>query len=133
MNYKIVYSIIISIFICNIIFCGCGSCSQNKVQKVKESTQVANTLVTSIPSDKTINGLIITSCGKCSFGTKERSCSLSAKIGEKVYAIKGTNIHSHGDAHGAEGFCSGVRVAWAKGAIKEEALHVDSFTLVSNK
>ena len=67
-----------------------------------------------------IDGLVITSCGKCNFGTKDSRCDLKVKIGEKTYPVSGTGLHDHGDAHSNEGFCSVVRVARAKGQIKKD-------------
>ena len=121
--------LLISLFISSVIFARCGGCPGDKVVGKKEQTRV-NTLVMSLPDDGNINGLIITSCGKCNLGTKEKGCSLSVKVGEKIYPVKGTGIHDHGDAHGNEGFCSGVRVAWAEGQVKKDVFYAESFVLV---
>ena len=86
----------------------------------------------SIPQNGEINGLVITSCGKCNLGTRDKGCSLSVKIGKKIYPVEGTGIHDHGDAHGSEGFCSAVRVAWASGNMKKGVFNADSFVLVGN-
>ena len=43
-----------------------------------------------------------------------------------------TSIHDHGDAHGSTGFCSAVRVAWAKGKIIKNVFVADSFVLVGD-
>ena len=112
----------------------CGSCSGDvkavKKEHVKKTKD--NTLVMSVPDNGKISGLVITSCGKCNLGTQDRGCSLSVKIGEKIYPVKGTGIHDHGDAHGGDGFCSAVRVAWASGIIKKDVFSADSFVLVGN-
>ena len=114
------------------VIAGCGRCgpSDNKVPKKEK---ISSTLVMSIPEDGKIEGLVITSCGQCKFGYKEkRGCSLTIKIGESIYPVEGTGIHDHGDAHGNEGFCSAVRVAWAAGKIKKDVFHAKSFALVGN-
>ena len=116
------------------MYAGCGSCPGDvkavKKEHIKKTKD--NTLVMSIPESGEISGLVITSCGKCNLGTKDRGCSLSVKIGEKIYPVKGTSIHDHGDAHGNDGFCSAVRVAWASGIIKKDVFSADSFVLVGN-
>ena len=124
--------LLISLFISSFIFARCGGCSGDKVVEKKEQTRV-NTLVMTLPDDGNINGLIITSCGKCNLGTKDKGCSLSVKVGEEIYPVKGSGIHDHGDAHGNEGFCSGVRVAWAKGKVKKNVFHAESFVLVGSE
>ena len=90
-----------------------------------------NTLVTVVPDDGNIEGLVITSCGQCNLGYKGKSgCSLTIKIGDSVYPVEGTGLHDHGDAHGSIGFCSAVRVAWATGQIKKDIFQAESFALV---
>ena len=126
--------IIIIVIIFNFMYASCGSC-QGDIPSIEKSIQTkstVNTLHMSMPSDGIINGLVITSCGKCNLGTKDRGCSLSVKIGDEIYPVKGTSIHDHGDAHGSTGFCSAVRVAWAKGKIKKNVFHADSFVLVGD-
>ena len=135
MNRKSII-IIVALFMTDHIIAGCGRCgpSDNKVpKKEKISSTISSTLVMSIPEDGKIEGLVITSCGQCKFGYKEkRGCSLTIKIGESIYPVEGTGIHDHGDEHGSEGFCSAVRVAWAAGEIKKDVFHAKSFTLVED-
>ena len=136
MNFKnISQLLIIMVFLSNLIFGSCGSCNPADASPVKKKVQeksTVNTLVTSIPKDGAIDGLVITSCGTCNLGAKGKGCSLSVKIGEGVYSVKGTSIHDHGDAHGKVGFCNAVRVAWAKGKMKKNTFHADSFVLVGD-
>ena len=136
MNRKVVSGIILlPLFIITQVFASCGgdhnddkSASETNVKKTK-----VNTLVTTITDDGNINGLVITSCGQCKLGLKGKpGCSLTIKIGESIYPVEGTGIHDHGDAHGREGFCSAIRVAWAKGQIKDKIFHAESFELVGN-
>ena len=135
MNRKSII-IIVALFMTGQVIAGCGRCGpiDNKVpKKEKISSAISSTLVMSIPEDGKIEGLVITSCGQCKFGYKEkRGCSLTIKIGESIYPVEGTGIHDHGDAHGSEGFCSAVRVAWAAGEIKKDVFHAKSFTLVED-
>ena len=64
-----------------------------------------NSLVTAVPNDGNIKGLVITSCGQCNFGYKgKKGCSLTIKIDKTIYQVEGTGIHDHGNAHGNEGF-----------------------------
>ena len=136
MNSKVISGIILlPLFIINQAFANCGvdhgdgkAASDANVKKLK-----VNTLVTTVMDDGNINGLVITSCGQCQLGLKGKpGCSLTIKIGESIYPVEGTGIHDHGDAHGSEGFCSAVRVAWATGQIKKDVFHAESFTLVGS-
>jgi len=122
------------VFLVNLLNAGCGSCS-NDIAKIKTSIQEqsnVNTLVVSVPKDGKIDGLVITSCGKCNFGKRDKHCELSVKIGEKLFSVEGTNVHEYGDAHDSEGFCSAVRIARAKGIIKKNIFHADSFVLIAD-
>ena len=136
MNSKVIAGIILlSLFIINQVFANCGgdhtdgkADSNASVKKTK-----VNTLVTAVMNDGNINGLVITSCGQCNLGLKGKAgCSLTIKIGESIYPVEGTGIHDHGDAHGKEGFCSAIRVAWATGKIKDKVFHSESFQLVGD-
>ena len=118
------------------VFAACGGCAGDHAESkpksvVKEKTTI-NTLVTTVGKDGNIEGLVITSCGICNLGIKKGGCSLSVKIGDDVYAVEGTSIHDHGDAHASDGFCSALRVAWAKGKIKDNIFHASSFVLVGS-
>ena len=134
MQNKLFVIIFISLFIINALYAGCGSCpGDNKnIMKAKTKQVKNNTLIMSVPKNGEINGLVITSCGMCNLGTKDKGCSLSIKIGEKIYPVKGSGMHDHGDAHSADGLCSAVRVAWASGKIKKNIFNADSFVLVGN-
>ena len=131
MNRKLIF--IGALFMTGQVIADCGADHdvQKSVSPVKKTR--VNTLVMSVPDDGNIEGLVITSCGQCKFGYKEkRGCSLTIKIGESIYPVEGTGIHDHGDEHGSEGFCSAVRVAWAAGKIKKNVFHAKSFTLVGD-
>ena len=132
---KLIQNTIIILFILNIVMAKCGKCPGDAVQTDKESPvskTTINTLVTAMPEDGNIEGIVITSCGTCKLGVKGGGCSLSVKIGERVYPVEGTSIHDHGDAHANDGFCSAVRVAWVKGEMKENVFHSESFVLVGS-
>ena len=122
---KIINNIIIVLFALHLIMA--EEKNETSVQNI-----TVNTLVTAVPEDGNIEGIVITSCGTCKLGVKEGGCSLSVKIGDTVYPVKGTGIHDHGDAHASDGFCSAVRVAWAKGQMKENVFHSESFVLVGS-
>ena len=134
MNGKLISAIfILSLFFVNLVFADCGGDHDDVKGTIDASAKIVrvNSLVTAVPDDGNIEGLVITSCGQCKLGYKEKSgCSLTIKIGESIYPVEGTGIHDHGDAHGSEGFCSAIRVAWAKGKIKKDIFHAESFALV---
>ena len=134
MNGKLISAIfILSLFIVNQVFADCGGDHGDVKGTIDASAKIVrvNSLVTAVPDDGNIEGLVITSCGQCKLGYKEKpGCSLTIKIGESIYPVEGTGIHDHGDAHGSEGFCSAIRVAWAKGQIKKDVFNAKSFVLV---
>ena len=116
----------------NFIFASCGSCPGDvpPVKKPSQEESIVNTLVMAVPNDGVIDGLVMTSCGKCNFGTKDNRCDLSVKIGEQLFPVKGTSFHDHGDAHADDGFCSTIRTARVKGKIVEGRFKVESFELI---
>ena len=123
--------VVISVVMINFIYSGIDNKAVAPNAPIKKAK--VNSLVTTVPDDGNIEGLVITSCGQCKFGFKgKRGCSLTIKIGETIYPVKGTGIHDHGNAHSPEGFCSAVRVAWATGKIKNEVFYTDSFVLVGD-
>ena len=135
MKIKNKFQFIVSLlFIINILNAGCGACPGD--MRLKTSSEIEevnnNTLITSVPKDGKVAGLIIASCGKCNFANKDKRCELSIKIGEKLFPVVGTNLNEHGDAHSSEGFCSAVRIARAKGEIKKNTFHSESFVLIGN-
>ena len=131
MNRKLIF--ILSLFMTGQVIANCGADHDSGKGTAPVKKARVNTLVMSVPDDGNIEGLVITSCGQCKFGYKEkRGCSLTIKIGESIYPVEGTDIHDHGNAHGSEGFCSAVRVAWAAGEIKKDVFHAKSFTLVGD-
>ena len=129
-NKNILLSLLISVFISNFVFANCGSC---QVQAEPAILKKSNSLVTTIPESRNIEGFAIASCGMCNFGYKEsKGCSLTIKIGDAVYPVEGTNIHKHGDPHSEEGMCSAIRVAYASGKVKDNKFYSDSFTLIES-
>ena len=134
MNRKMIFiTIILSLFISNQVSGDCGGDHTGNRDADQVKKDRVNTLVTAVPDNANIEGLVITSCGKCKFGyKKKRGCSLTIKIGETIYPVKGTSIHDHGNAHGSDGFCNAVRVAWATGQIIKDVFHAESFVLVGD-
>lgn len=81
--------------------------------------------------DKPKTQIVEASCGQCQFGMKGKGgCDLAIRIDGKSYFVDGTDIHKHGDAHAAEGFCSTVRKAEVVGNIKGDRFVASSFTLL---
>ena len=134
MNGKLIPAIfILSLFIVNQVFADCGGDhgDDKGAADAPSKKALVNTLVTVVPDDGNIEGLVITSCGQCKLGYKEKpGRSLTIKIGESIYPVEGIGTHDHGDVHGSEGYCSAIRVAWAKGKIKKDIFHAESFALV---
>ncbi|NHM08275.1 hypothetical protein G4D82_13680 [Flavobacterium sp. CYK-4] len=75
--------------------------------------------------------IVEASCGQCQFGMKSKSgCDLAVRIDGKAYFVEGTDIHKHGDAHAADGFCSVVRKAEVTGEVKNDKFVATSFKLL---
>ena len=129
----ILLSILISVFISNFVFAACGSCPGDTDDSTVVVSKKTSALVTTVPESGGIEGFVISSCGKCNFGYKQRrGCSLTIKIEDTVYPVQGVKIHDHGDPHSGEGFCNSVRVAYISGEIKKNVFHADSFTLIES-
>lgn len=75
--------------------------------------------------------IVEASCGQCQFGMKSKSgCDLAVRIDGKAYFVEGTDIHKHGDAHAADGFCSVVRKAEVTGEVKNDKFVATNFNLL---
>ena len=123
-------TIVILIWLGNPIFAGCGHCQSNK--KAEKSAK-SNSLVTIVPEGGQIEGLVISSCGKCNLGyKKKRGCSLTVQIGDTVYQVEGVKFHDHGNPHAGEGFCNAVRIAYVSGKVEKNVFHADTFTLIES-
>ena len=122
--------LVVSGFIFSSLYAGCGKC---QADMTPSASKPSNALVTTVPKDGNIDGIVIASCGKCNFGVKkDRRCKLNIQVGDDIYPVIGTNIHQHGNAHSSEGFCSVVRVAYASGTIKKGKFHSDTFKLITS-
>ncbi len=70
-------------------------------------------------------------CGQCQFGMKGKAgCDLAVRINGTPYFVDGTDIHKHGDAHAADGFCSTIRKAEVVGEVKNDRFAASSFKLL---
>jgi hypothetical protein len=70
------------------------------------------------------------SCGTCNFEMKGKGCFLAVKYEGKAYAVEGTGLDDHGDAHEEKGFCMAVRKAKVQGSLKEDKFVVTYFELL---
>ena len=105
----------------------------NSVKRKIPTPKKSSSLVTTVPESGSIEGFVIASCGICNFDyKKKRGCSLTIKIGDTVYPVKGTSIKNHGNAHSKEGMCNVVRIAYASGTLKENVFYSDSFSLIES-
>ena len=139
MNFSLTKNILTYLFTIgislNFIFPSCGSesCGSHEAATKEPIKGKSSALVTSIPESGDIEGFVITSCGTCGFGFRGvKGCSLTMKIGDKVYPVEGTSIRKHGDPHSKEGFCNAVRIAYVSGKMKKNTFYSDSFTLIES-
>ena len=70
------------------------------------------------------------SCGTCNFEMKGKGCFLAVKFDGKAYAVEGTGLDDHGDAHDEKGFCMAVRKAKVQGSLKGDKFVVTYFELL---
>ena len=81
--------------------------------------------------DKPKTQVVEAACGQCQFGmTGKACCDLAVRIDGKTYFVEGTDIHKHGDAHAADGFCSAIRKAEVVGEVKNDRFVVSEFKLL---
>ncbi len=73
------------------------------------------------------------SCGQCRFGLEGKGCSLAVRINGHAYFVDGTDIHSHGDAHAADGFCEKIRTAEVQGKVVNKRFKATYFKPVADK
>lgn len=71
-----------------------------------------------------------TSCGSCNFEMPGKDCFLAVRYEGKAYAVEGTSIDDHGDAHDEKGFCNAVRKAKVQGSLKGDKFVVTYFELL---
>lgn len=71
-----------------------------------------------------------TSCGTCNFEMKGKGCFLAVKYEGKAYAVEGTGLDNHGDAHEDKGFCMAVRKAKVQGSLQGDKFVVTYFELL---
>ncbi len=121
---SIISIFIISIFITDHLYASCGRCGADLIPATKKS----NALVTGVSESRNVEGLVIASCGMCNFGLDAKAgCSLTIKIGETTYSVKGTGIDDHGDSHAKDGFCNAVSVVSVVGNVKDNLFLAESF------
>ena len=125
-------SLLLIIIMSSPIFAGCGSCPGDNHDHAAVSKK-SSAFITTVPKSGNIEGFVISSCGMCNFGYKKnKGCSLTIKIGDTVYPVKGTKIHDHGNPHSEDGFCSAVRIAYVSGKVKKNKFYSNSFTLIES-
>ena len=91
----------------------------------------ANAQSKAVTNDPSLVQVVEVSCGQCNFGlTDKKGCDLAVRMDGKAYWVTGTDIHSHGDAHGENGFCSTVRKAEIAGEIVDGKFNVSHFKLL---
>ena len=71
-----------------------------------------------------------TSCGTCNFEMKGKGCFLAVRYEGKAYAVEGTGLDDHGDAHEDKGFCMAVRKAKVQGSLQGDKFVVTYFELL---
>lgn len=92
--------------------------------------QKADSTAKSTEPKKSEAQVVEASCGQCQFGMKGKGCDLAVRIDGKSYWVEGTDIHSHGDAHGKDGFCNAIRKAKVEGKIEKDRFKATSFVLL---
>jgi hypothetical protein len=69
-------------------------------------------------------------CGTCNFEMPGKDCFLAVRYEGKAYAVEGTGLDDHGDAHDEKGFCMVVRKAKVQGSLKGDKFVVTYFELL---
>ena len=117
------------LFSLSLSYAGCGSCNVSE----KASELPKGEFINTVSEDGSISGLVLTSCGMCNFGMKDKKdCSLAIQINEQSYSVKGTGMEDHGDSHAKDGFCNAVRIASVTGVVKDNIFVAETFELQKN-
>ena len=110
-----------------VVLVGCATKTINNA----ESLEPVNPTESQNAEDISIHQVVEAACGQCQFGmTDKLGCDLAVRIDGETYFVDGTNIHEHGDAHAADGFCVVIRSAEVKGKIIEGRFKSETFTLI---
>ena len=98
-----------------ILQAGCGGCRTNRKHTLSSTS---SGLLDKIPSNNQIEGNVLISCGMCNFLTDDNDCSLSIKIGNKVFKVQGVGIDDHGDSHASDGYCNVIKKKYVEGIVR---------------
>ena len=104
-----------------------ASYNRNFIEHFKKVTNT--NVMTAIPQNRVVEGLVEASCGMCNFGMNSKGCGLAIRIGEQVLKVKGSKLGEHGDVHAKDGMCETIRVAQVSGRVYQNKFYSDSFTL----
>ena len=74
--------------------------------------------------------IVEAACGQCKFGLPGKTCDLAVRIKGKSYFVDGTDIDSHGDAHGKNGFCNSINMVEVTEDIINNRFKATSFKLI---
>jgi hypothetical protein len=83
------------------------------------------------PSQKIMT--VEAACGECLFGLSGKGCDLAIRMNGHAYFVDGTNINSHGDAHGADGFCEAISKADVQGKVVTGRFKATYFKVIKEK
>lgn len=83
------------------------------------------------PSQKIMT--VEAACGECQFGLTGKGCDLAIRMNGHAYFVDGTNINSHGDAHGADGFCEAISKAEVQGKVVNGRFKATYFKVIKEK
>lgn len=72
-------------------------------------------------------------CGECQFGLSGKGCDLAIRMNGHAYFVDGTNINSHGDAHGEDGFCEAISKAEVQGKVVNGRFKATYFKVIKEK
>lgn len=83
------------------------------------------------PSQKIMT--VEAACGECQLGLSGKGCDLAIRMNGHAYFVDGTNINSHGDAHGADGFCEAISKAEVQGKVVNGRFKATYFKVIKEE
>ena len=124
-------------FIVFAILIATTGCQQNATSPPGDSTaknnnsrQDESNASPSIENRQVANLVTEASCGQCQLGLEGKGCDLAVRIDGKAYYVDGSDLDSHGDAHGKDGLCNCIRKAEVTGELKDGRFIASSFKLL---
>lgn len=118
-------SIPIVISVIAVLLAGCNSSSEKRVATGGPDGPAAQAAAR---GGAAVDRVVEAGCATCVYGMVDMvGCQLAVQIDGRVYAVRGSHIDDHGDAHAPNGLCRTTRTARVQGQIEGESFVASRF------